>query len=407
MIKLTIALVATVTLGVFSSCAFDAAHASTDLQDSGYLVERFECGTVYGSGSHDSHGDVYIPCGDPTVVKIFSADGALKQNVELGFASNDIAPSPDGAYLYATRCGPAGCEQGAAAPVRLARGDDGRYAIDPGWRLQGYPMDGYTYPPGGHFIATDGIGNIYLADGAWGTNLTHTVVKYESDGSLVTRFGRRQESWAGGSFWWQLNGLTVNPDGTRVYTVEGGNNRVQRWDLQADGAYGAVDVIGSTEATNPTREAIDCVYGSGWQSRLASPYDAGLDAEGNLYVLNTTCHEVVRFTLDGRFAGVTRLGEDRSETRPHGFAISRDGDVYVGQAGTILRSPRPAPAPAPPPPPATPHPPISPADPPSQGQPPAPVHRKRLKRRRCRKRHSPKKAARHCRRRPPHRTPRR
>lgn len=228
------------------------------------------------------------------------------------------------------------------------------------------------FAPKGQFVATDSAGRVYLADGYWSANNTHTVLVYEPNGDLVTRFGEwMEDSWALGAFYWALGGVAVTDDGSTVYTTEAGNNRVQRWTRQLDGSYLPASTFGGTAANNPTREGF-CDY-DGWLGWFAAPYDVALDGAGNAYVINTTCKQVLRFApgFGALQANLdVRLGTG-THPRPHGFAVGRDGTVYVGEnqfalrpsGGTIPAAGAPPVRPAPPAPPLDPVAPAPPTDP--------------------------------------------
>lgn len=306
------------------------------------------CNGGFNSGSWDDAGLVYVPCGNPSTIGVYDEAGTLVRSIPTGRFVSDVAPTRDGRFLYLA---------GPGAPARLARQDDGSYAADPTWAPQQYVMWGSSrFTPSGYFVATDAAGNVYVADGTWGTNLTHAVVKYDSTGAVVTHFGEWDKSWELGTFYWALGGLAVSGDGATVYTVELGNNRVQRWTHTADGigysVKGAADVLGSTAASNPDRAGY-CDFAA-WRGTLAAPYDVALDGDDNLYVINTTCKQVLSFEPD---FGPMRANLDvhvagGDYPRPHGFAVGRDGTVYVGENQRVLRpaggaAPAPAPAPAP------------------------------------------------------------
>ena len=55
--------------------------------------------------------------------------------------------------------------------------------------------------------------------------------------AFVTQFGAWENSWNTGIFYWMNAGVTVTADGKSVYVGEVGNNRVQRFDRQADGSF--------------------------------------------------------------------------------------------------------------------------------------------------------------------------
>ena len=290
-------------------------------------IEAFtECNGGYGSGSGwDDAGRTYLACG--STIRVYTATGAFERSISVPFTADDVAPSPNGAHLYVAR--------GSASPARLDRQGDGSYAVS-GWAPQSYSLYGTTYAPKGRWLATDAAGNLYVADGAWTSNSTHTVLKYAPDGRLITRFGEWANSWNTGTFYWQLNGLSVSRDGSQVVTVEGGNDRLQRWGRQADGSYAVTSVFGSNAANHGDRQGDNCNF-NGWTGEFASAYDTGFDGAGNFYVLNTTCVEVNKFSPTGAFLKSFDL-RHAGASLPHGFAVARNGDVFVPQAQRRIRT---------------------------------------------------------------------
>ena len=310
------------------------------------VVESWSCGGSYNSGSYDAAHNLYVPCGSPSQIQVYSAEGELRGVVALPFWVSDVAPSPDGRHLYVT--------SPSMTPRRLNRTADGQYALDAAWRLASFPYAG-TKEPRGAFLDTDDLGNVYLAHGAWVDASPHTVLKYRPDGSLVRRFGEYTyygaadaRSWDTGFFYWGLNGVVAAGDGSAVYTVESGNNRIQKWTRQADGSYVASHFAGGTAATDPQRKG-DCATSGGWAPRsFAAPYDLGMDAAGRLHVVNTTCHEVITLAPDGSLVGAVKVGSETGPSdswpdgtikRPHGLAVAANGNVCVGQSHAIVREP--------------------------------------------------------------------
>ncbi len=282
------------------------------------------CGGGFNSGTWDDQGRVYVPCGNPTSIGVYEEAGARVQEIHLDYFVSDVAPTDDGRYLYLATTG---------ETKRLARQADGTYAADPSWQPSSYSLWGSSFRPMGRFVDTDARGRVYVSDGYWSNNQTHTVLVYEPDGRLVTRFGQwKKLSWDLGSFSWALGGVAVSDDGSTVYTTEAGNNRIQTWRRDAGKeTYSSVASFGGDAANDPNREGA-CNY-TGWQGWFAAPYDIALDEAGSVYVVNTTCKQVLKFApglgalqanLDVRFGTGTH-------PRPHGFALGRDGTVYVGE----------------------------------------------------------------------------
>ena len=241
---------------------------------------------------------------------------------------SDVAATADASLLYLAR---------GTKTTRRLKLEGGKYVRDPSWSPDPYP----TYPgsdpvtPTGHFIATDAAGDVYVSDGAAGGRLYHRVLKYEADGDLVTQFGDYSNNGAENRFI-SLHGLAVAPDGSQVFTADGASNsRIVRWD-EDGGSYEpsgfTLGVIGQFGCGTSTGGNLI------WGGKLASPYDLALDTAGDLYVLNTTCHEVLRFRDDGTFVTGKRVGVEGRTKRPHGFAVAADGSrVYVAHSNRLLR----------------------------------------------------------------------
>jgi hypothetical protein len=289
-----------------------------------------------GGGQSDSLGNLYVATG--AEVRVFDSANQLTRRIRLPFAAADVAPSPDGSTLYVTHN-----DGGVYKPERLVRGADGSYAVDPSFQLEAFPYGGVMQHAEGMRIATDGSGNLYVADGTWSSNLLHTVVKFTPEGKYVTRFGEYADgnkgdasTWDAGRFYWALGGIAVSRDGSKVFTTEIGNNRVQRWDAQADGTYGVGAMWGATQQTDPDR------VGSAEPGQFAAPYDIGLDGEDNVYVMNTTATQIQKFTTDGTYLTSMFLGssgpdvQGPSTERGHGIAVTARGDAVSVESGRMM-----------------------------------------------------------------------
>jgi len=297
--------------------------------NAGYAVESWAgCGAGYNSGGWDDAGRTYVPCGSPTTVGVYSPSGELVESVPLGVGSTDVAPTADGQYLYAAT---------GSGPRRYARGSNGTFTRDTTWSPARYPMYGSTYALGGLNVAVDGAGNSYWSDGAWASNGTHTVIKYAPNGTYVTRFGEYSNNWNTGTFYWMLTGLSVTRDGGTVLTTEVGNNRVQTWTRGSGGSYAATSSFGGNSSNNPTREGF--CQADGWVGKFAAPYDVGVDRAGNIYVINTTCKQVLKFSpgFGTLLANVDIKLNGGDYPRPHGFTVAADGTVYIGENAKVLR----------------------------------------------------------------------
>jgi hypothetical protein len=241
-------------------------------------------------------------------------------------AHTDVAPTADGAYVYAA---------GSGAPIRYRRAASG-WVRDTTWAPARYPIWGTTYAAAGKYVAVDGAGNMYLSHGMWVDGAPHTVIKYDSRGRFITRFGEWDNSWSLGTFYWGLGGISVTRDGSTVLTAEIGNNRVQSWERGATGAYQPRRSLGATAATDPDRDGNSCDY-RGWTGVFAASYDVNLDAAGNVYVINTTCKQVLVFDPTmSRLIGNYDVRAGVDYPRPHGFAVGANGMVFVGENQRVV-----------------------------------------------------------------------
>jgi Right handed beta helix region len=307
-----------------------------------YVAEPWmDCSSAQGaggfnSGGYDQAGNLYIACG-AAPIRVYDSTGARLGDIAHGAGTvSDVAPTDDGEFLYLAR--------GTAQPQRMSRQANGSYALDSlaTWSLEKYPwtfgeIPGDMATPMGHSIEVDGLGNLYVADGGWTEHAPegsweqnhNTILRYRHDGDFVTRFGQRvPNSWALGDFHASLHGIAVTRDGDEVFAADALNNRIQVFVRQGDGSYQAQSAIGSSESNNPGRTAY-C------DQRMASPYGVALDGSGMIYVLNTTCDQLLTFTPAGE--PVTQVEWD-SDIRPHGFAVSKNGRrVYVQQSQQLIR----------------------------------------------------------------------
>ena len=310
----------------------------TGTNAAGYRLSSFPT-SGGGGGQTDSLGNLYVAV--PGEIRVFDANNQNTKLIPLPFTPVDVAPSPDGSVLYAVQPMPDGTK-----PVRkLTRGADGNYSVDPNFALQPFNFGGAARIPEGYRIATDGSGNLYVADGVWTKNILHTVVKYDANGNFVTRFGQYVDgnpgdasSWEKGKFYWGLAGIAVSKDGKNVYTTEIGNNRVQRWDVQATGGYTVGATWGNTQADDPNRT------GSAAPGKFAAPYDIGVDDAGDVYVANTTATQIQKFTRDGTFVTSMYVGSGGPDAptaneRAHGIAVTSGGDAISTETGRMMERP--------------------------------------------------------------------
>lgn len=249
-----------------------------------------------GFGQSDQNGVLYAACA--TKVMRWDRYGAALPEISLaGMGLNgplDVAPSPDGRFLYVT--------QGANAPRRLNRGNTGAYTLDAAWRLGQFLVWNVPSAPIGHAIETDGRGDIYVSNAARLHGYQRSIAKYSPDGTFITAFG----DWGREPGNWVANqGFTVSRDGRRVYVGENcGTNciygtagydgsRVTRYDFTAGGTYRFSRIV-SAQGPYNGRPFADCPD----PGAVHSAYAVALDYWDNLYVTSTTCHRIQVFATD-------------------------------------------------------------------------------------------------------------
>lgn len=323
------------------------------------------CGGTHNSGSSDRAGNVYIACGTTTSSDIYryAPDGSrVKLTAQtLPFFVSDVAPTQDGSKLYLSEA----VSGGRATKIRrMEQQTVNSYALSDAWsggtwKLGDYTHNTKTYVPKGYKLTTDDAGNIYVADGA-SSNADQTdpnggdislILKYSPSGTLLTKFGGN--AIKGGPFDGLLAGIDVSADGNKLYALEGNcallgcadkGNHLMRFDKRAGtGETGTYDIVGTPFGGVPDVGEEQCKYydvgdpNVAWQGHFAAPWDVGLDGNGNVYVLHASCNEVLKFSpnlapQNGMKVGGIFLNNEPHHGRAHGLAVSKNGEVYVGEA---------------------------------------------------------------------------
>lgn len=247
------------------------------------------------NGSSDSTGVLYLPCG---AIRRYSRTGARLADIPLPAGLNapvDVAPSPDGAYLYIS--------QGAQTPRRLNRQANGTYVLDPTWRLKQLYVWNVPWTPVGHALATDGRGDIYVSNSSfWIYNTQNSIAKFAPDGTFITAFGDYGKEDGN---WITNQDVAVSRDGRRVYVGENcgkscvytnpdyQGSRVTRYDYTPGGTYKYKRVI-SAQGPMDGNPFPRCTSAGATHSA----YSLSLDFQENLYVTSTTCGRIQMFDTD-------------------------------------------------------------------------------------------------------------
>ncbi|MCW2928423.1 MAG: pknD 3 [Thermoleophilia bacterium] len=267
-----------------------------------YAASAFtSCGTSQNGGQYDEQKRLYMGCG--TNVRIQEADGTWV-NRAIGLTVVDVAPSPTGAYLYVIANNTA---------IRFNRRADGTYARDTVWKLPAITAAGWTFPATPVAISTDANGYIYASH----NNPADSVVtRHKPDGTQIAWVGGYSDKGEPGKFF--LNrGVATSRDGKYLYVVEKSGGRVQRFDYQVDGSYKPAKMWGGTDN--------NCGNG-----KFAAPGDVVVDPWGFVYVMDTTCARIQKFTADGGFVWSKALGTAVTN-KSHRLAVDWRGSVYASE----------------------------------------------------------------------------
>ena len=325
-----------------------------------YELTGWEKGGESG-GQTDANGNLYMLVGGE--VHIYKPDNTLKSTGKLPVYTSpsghgqewvDVAPLPNGdiyAVDYRYQIFDDGGKPESTTVKKLKLGPDGNYTVDNSFTLEKFPYGADAQgpilrTPQGYRIATDDAGNLYVAQGFFVPEhqTFNTVIKYDTDGKYVTRFGEEVTgnlnqaiSWEQGRFK-VLAGIAVTGDGSSVFTTETTNGRVQRWDRNdVTGQYTSKAMWGNSFADDPDRNP-----DTGVRPDLLAPFDIGLDDDGNVYVLSTTESKIVKYDRDGHKIVQMFMGDNNTpdtftpNVRSHGIAVTAAGDAISIENGRMM-----------------------------------------------------------------------
>ena len=219
--------------------------------------------------------------------------------------------------------------------LRLKRQPDGSWLHDPSFKAGPYLIGGNYWAV--RYADVDARGHVYISVSSY---------VYELDpatGAIITSFGDAQTAYPGGP-WVEgfevPEGIAVTADGSQLLIVEQRHQIVQRWNR-----VGATDWQRDTGFLLGTPDQVGDYCGS--NAHFQSPYDVATDAAGDIYVLDTTCQRVQRFTKAGTFVQ-TVWSNAGGDDWNHGFAVNWQGSVLLPIEEDILVRLDPPAKPAPP-----------------------------------------------------------
>jgi hypothetical protein len=322
-------------------------------------------------GGWDMNGVFYTTACNNQVIIRYDKNGTRLGDIALPYTAGwfglksytlpvvpmDVAPSPDGSFLYLS--------QDSRTPVRLNRQADGTYKLDAAWKLQAFPAGGKNWTPIGNHITVDGLGSIYLSNGSyWVSNAVATpgqIVKFAPDGSYLTSFG---DVGPVDGQWNANQDVAVSRDGRRVYVGENCStscqngavdyqpSRITRYDYTPSGQYRFTKIISRVGPYNgkkyPQCEDPGAVH---------SAYTLGLDARDYLYAGSVSCGYIQQFKTDPDPAKETFVKtivknlSGNTGVHNHWLAVDAAGRIFTAEwqlrfdpkAPAIPATPMPAP----------------------------------------------------------------
>lgn len=268
---------------------------------------------------------------------------AFTANAPGNYVTLDVGVSPDGGTAYVTpgpnidNLGqhperhpftgqplPNGARSGAI--LRLKRQASGAWSYDPSWKAGPFLLGANYWAA--RRLEVDARGRVYVSVNAYVFELSPTTA------TRVSYFGGGTTDGPGGA--WidgidKAQGLAVSADGASILVVDQQHQIVQRWRR-----VGATDWTRDRSFLLGVPDAVGDYCGT--TTHFQSPYDVAQDAAGDVYVMDTTCNRVQRFTSTGRFVQTVWRDRDADTLElSHGFAVNWQGSILLPAPMSILR----------------------------------------------------------------------
>lgn len=163
-------------------------------------------------------------------------------------------------------------------------------------------------------LGIDAEGRIYVAE-----DQGYRVSLFQNTGEYLSSTGIRGTADQVGAFFERPHSIRVAPDGT-LYVVDTWNYKIRHFsaDWEALGSWG----VPLAQGFNAPQEPVEGLWG---------PRDLAIDADGNVYVVDTGNKRVRVYDPNGvwlRDIGQGGSGEGQLD-EPAGIAIGNDGRVYI------------------------------------------------------------------------------
>jgi len=272
----------------------------------------------------DASGNVYVADFRNSLIREISQAGVVTT-----FAGGVNAGSANGTGIYASFNEPTGVATDGAGNIYVAdNGNNLIREISPSGvvtTLAGTGAQGsangpaaaasFNFPQG---VAVDAAGNVYVAD--YGNNM---IRKISAAGSVTTLAGRDSSGSTNGvdtaATFNQPSGVAVDAGGN-VYVADFGNNLIRK--ISQTGGVSTFAGSGTPGAAN----------GTGAAASFNGPTGLAIDASGNVYVADYGNNLIRKITPAGV---VTTIGNGAAGTGntlfngPYGVAVDAAGNIYV------------------------------------------------------------------------------
>ena len=192
----------------------------------------------------------------------------------------------------------------------------------------------FSYPDS---VAVDASGNVYVAD----TN-NHMIRKISPSGEVTTLAGSTTQGSTNATgnlaSFRSPSGITTDASGN-VYVADGGNNMIRK--ITPTGVVTTVAGNGTSGSAN----------GPGSNASFNFPRGIAVDTAGNIFVSDSWNNMIRKIDTTGTvttLAGTTTdgsangTGSAASFSGPHGMTIDSSGNLFVADAGGLLRKVTPA-----------------------------------------------------------------